>query len=620
MVSFDSAAKSGYPLKDWGNWQTEDWYDFLKDFDEPEYPELWKVDLQFGGQDLAKVLSETYPVREYFGDIVEEKYFNKRRIRNASFYQQEVAHILWKRIPYISIPPQTETNSWFSKTGRHKELRFGSFVMLVQPKVDFVLVAIDLRECYATLGYDWSVFKPPYYVVTMVRKQMAKSWITNLLEIAHKNLPTNRSGLTWTEINELTKPKVSRLVEIRDFQTIPEMKLLNWSDSSIIMDYMELSPNPLRPFLWYLELQPAQYNSRYSEKGNWFIPYGRLTRKLFGDVFTDGYLAHQRYMLGGKKLFARTTPRKAWEYNQNVAPHQESSWETEMVLEPENPVAGWYDSRDNSVNINLANKGLRNEALEDNYVGLFDTIAHEYGHQVTYDDTADTLPNPYANPYSPITHVRSPYQTEFAAFMVQTGGDFARSKLLAVLHPSCHYEILQKLPMDDKGFISDETLDNFFSGLDLVNNADVVIQAKRIVDYPQIPAWHKEWLKHFIRYVDTGTSAETKSSYSSDTYGRVMNKHLCPICEGPIPNAEHEGKYPGAMSRWDNVSEICSMCGSAEAMSPLLNPDARMLMQASREFDDFELWREGVLLGRPAVVEMQQASMEAAKKLREMED
>jgi hypothetical protein len=441
MVSFDSAAKSGYPLKDWGNWQNEDWYDFLKDFDEPEHPELWKIDLQFGGQDLAKVLSETYPVREYFGDIVEEKYFGKGSWDHKRYYQQEMAHILWKNIPYLSIPAQTAANSWFSKTGRHKDLKFGSFVVLVQPKVDFVLVAIDLRECYATAGYDWSVFKPPYYVVTMVRKQMAKSWITDLLEIAHKNLTHNRSGLTWTEINELTTPKVSRLVEIRDFQTIPNMKLLNWKDSSIIMDYMELSPNPLRPFLWYLELQPAQYNSRYSQKGNWFIPYGRLTKKLFGDVFTDGYLAHQRYMLGGKKVYARTTPRKAWEYNQNVAPHKESSWE-----------------------------------------------------------------------------------------------------------------------------------------------------------------------------------AEAKTSYSSDTYGIVMNKHLCPICEGPIPNAEHEGKYPGAMSRWDNVSEICSMCGSAEAMSPLLNPDARMLMQASREFDDFDLWREGVLLGRPAVEEMQRASMEAAKKLREMED
>lgn len=441
MVSFDSAAQSGYPINDWGNWQDEYWYDFLKDFDEPEHPELWKIDLQIGGQDLAKVLSETYPVYEYFGDIVEEKYFVGVHSRWRG--KHEIAHQLWKNIPYISIPAQTDTNSWFSKTGRHKELKFGSFVVLVQPKVDFVLVAIDLRECYATVGYDWSVFKPPYYVVTMVRKQMAKRWITDLLDMAHKKLTTNRSGKTWTEINELTTPKVSRLVEIRDFQTIPNMKLLNWNDSSIIMDYMELSPNPLRPFLWYLELQPAQYraNLGYDRKGNWFIPYGRLTKKLFGNVHTDGFFAHQRYMLGGKKQFARTTPRKAWEYNQNTAPHQESSWE-----------------------------------------------------------------------------------------------------------------------------------------------------------------------------------AETKTSYSSDTYGRVMNKHLCPICEGPIPNAEHEGKYPGAMSRWDNVSEICSICGSAEAMSPLLNPDARMLMQASREFDDFDLWREGVLLGRPAVVEMQQASMDAAKILREMED
>jgi len=598
MVSFDSAAASGYPMSEWGNWQDEYWYDFLKDFDEPEYPELWKVDLQFGGQDLAKVLSETYPVYEYFGDIVEDKYFNKRRFvytKPSRFNYQEIAHILWKQIPYISIPAQTETNSWFSKRGRHKELRFGSFVMLVQPRVDFVLVAIDLRECYATLGYDWSVFKPPYYVVTMVSKEMAKSWITNLLEMAHKKLPTNRSGLTWTEINELTTPKVSRLVEIRDFETMPDMKLLNWTDSSIIMDYMEVSPNPLRPFLWYLELQPAQYNSRYSEKGNWFIPYGRLTKKLFGDVYADGYLAHQRYMLGGKKLYARTTPRKAWEYNQNVAPHKESSWEAEMVLEPENPHAGWYNPEQDAVTINLA--GV-NELKINN---LVDVMAHEYGHKATTQDTF------------------SPYQREFAAFMVQTQGNFSLSKMLTFLQPRCHPEILQQLPSEN-GIISDETLDNYFSTLDIQSDPTVVEYAKFLTQQPEYPNNSKDLLKHFIRYVETGTSAETKTSYSSDTYGRVMNKHLCPICEGPIPNAEHEGKYPGAMSRWDNVSEICSMCGSAEAMSPLLNPDARMLMQASREFDDFDLWREGVLLGRPAVEEMQRASMEAAKKLKEMEE
>jgi len=40
----------------------------------------------------------------------------------------------------------------------------------------------------------------------------------------------------------------------------------------------------------------------------------------------------------------------------------------------------------------------------------------------------------------------------------------------------------------------------------------------------------------------------------------------CPRCKGPIPCAEHEGKYPGALSRRDNKTEICSACGMAEAL------------------------------------------------------
>ncbi len=447
MVSFDSAAQSGYPINDWGNWQDEYWYDFLKDFDEPEHPELWKIDLQFGGQDLAKVLSETYPVREYFDDIVEEKYFDKRN-SHTSFYRHEIAHQLWKNIPYISIPAQTDTNSWFSKTGRYKELKFGSFVVLVQPKVDFVLVAIDLRECYATVGYDWSVFNPPYYVVTMVRKQMAKRWITDLLDMAHKNLTTNRSGKTWTEINELTTPKVSRLVEIRDFQTIPNTKLLNWNDSSIIMDYMELSPNPLRPFLWYLELQPAQYraNLGYDRKGNWFIPYGRLTKKLFGNVHTDGIFAHQRYMLGGKKQFARTTPRKAWEYNQNVAPHRESSWEAE----------------------------------------------------------AETF------------------------------------------------------------------------------NSENLYEIMMAHDYTTLP-----------------------------------KRGLCPICDGAIPNNETPGAYPGALSRFDNETEVCSACGSAEALTPMFSEEGKDLMVAGIQNDEWDWWKAGVLMGREPVDEMMEASKKAHEIMKE---
>lgn len=48
-----------------------------------------------------------------------------------------------------------------------------------------------------------------------------------------------------------------------------------------------------------------------------------------------------------------------------------------------------------------------------------------------------------------------------------------------------------------------------------------------------------------------------------------MKKPKCPICSGPIPNALHEGKYAGALSRVDNETEICSECGVMEAMQDL---------------------------------------------------
>ena len=30
----------------------------------------------------------------------------------------------------------------------------------------------------------------------------------------------------------------------------------------------------------------------------------------------------------------------------------------------------------------------------------------------------------------------------------------------------------------------------------------------------------------------------------------------CPICGGAIPNEEHKGKYPGALSRYDNEGSL----------------------------------------------------------------
>ena len=48
----------------------------------------------------------------------------------------------------------------------------------------------------------------------------------------------------------------------------------------------------------------------------------------------------------------------------------------------------------------------------------------------------------------------------------------------------------------------------------------------------------------------------------------------CPRCGGGIPNDHAEGAYPGALSRLDNTTEICSACGSDEAWFNFVNPGA----------------------------------------------
>jgi hypothetical protein len=42
---------------------------------------------------------------------------------------------------------------------------------------------------------------------------------------------------------------------------------------------------------------------------------------------------------------------------------------------------------------------------------------------------------------------------------------------------------------------------------------------------------------------------------------------ICPSCKGYIPNNLTPGAYPGALSRKDNKTEICSACGTAEALA-----------------------------------------------------
>jgi hypothetical protein len=46
--------------------------------------------------------------------------------------------------------------------------------------------------------------------------------------------------------------------------------------------------------------------------------------------------------------------------------------------------------------------------------------------------------------------------------------------------------------------------------------------------------------------------------------------NLCPRCQRGVPSDKHRGEYPGALSRTDNETEICSNCGISEALEQVI--------------------------------------------------
>ena len=231
-------------------------------------------------------------------------------------------------------------------------------------------------------------------------------------------------------------------------------------------------------------------------------------------------------------------------------------------------IGGWYQPETDQVHINLSNQGFRDDALEDKYTGLFDTLAHEYGHKVTWAD----MPNPleevmdFTKPYAPF------YANEFAAFMVQTEGDFERSRVLAVLHPACFMHILSQLPYDtdhEGAFISDETLEEFFSTLDIESNRDLLFVAQRLITYPDIPEPHKEFMTQFLDYANKSFEAESfyvneKCDDCGISFGNPARENMVwMITIGDWDEAKkvllfcnecHEEQYDE--SDWDNIIEF----------------------------------------------------------------
>jgi RNA polymerase subunit RPABC4/transcription elongation factor Spt4 len=55
-----------------------------------------------------------------------------------------------------------------------------------------------------------------------------------------------------------------------------------------------------------------------------------------------------------------------------------------------------------------------------------------------------------------------------------------------------------------------------------------------------------------------------------------MSTDVCPRCRGFIPNDVTPGAFPGALSRTDNETEICSECGTFEAIEQWFLPTGLM--------------------------------------------
>lgn len=59
----------------------------------------------------------------------------------------------------------------------------------------------------------------------------------------------------------------------------------------------------------------------------------------------------------------------------------------------------------------------------------------------------------------------------------------------------------------------------------------------------------------------------------------------CPRCGDFIPRNESPGEYPGAISRTDNATEICSTCGQAEGVEEMFGTLLpQELWHASQQF------------------------------------
>ena len=418
MVSFDAATMFGTKFEDMGTWEPVFHEEFaeLKD----TAPEVWLFEVD----------------ENHFIEADERRFDAKWTPRSESF---------WERQRTLSLPRLSNQRRQVTNNSPRINVRPTKFVALTQPNSREVLLLVPTKFYWDAHFHESDTVsekaKPPFYLQIIVDEMVLKSFL------------------------DIRSCEISVLTEIRDFDyRLPDIKLLNWMDSSALLDYVDVAPNPLRPFLWYLELQP------FKSPDNRKLNVGRI------------------------------------DYDRPKLPR--------LVYRP----YGFY--------------------------------------------------NPYAN---------NRYYG-----LLPTTGDGSESLTKSSKVPSISWNH------------HNHSLDWF-------------------------------WEKSMIQWVGDSPeyqaeSFNTKNGYDimmAHNYTTLPKRGLCPICNGAIPTNENPGAYPGATSRFDNDTEVCSACGSAEALTPMFSEEGKDLMIVAMQDDDWYLWKAGVLLGREPVDEMLDMSKRATEIMKE---
>tara|TARA_R110001599_G_scaffold29011_7_gene99714 strand:+ start:2918 stop:6484 length:3567 start_codon:yes stop_codon:yes gene_type:complete len=124
-------------------------------------------------------------------------------------------------------------------------------------------------------------------------------------------------------------------------------------------------------------------------------------------------------------------------------------------------------------------------------------------------------------------------------------------------------------------------------------------------------------------------AGKQRASYGKDIQNVVADYRaesergpICPICYNYIPNNQTPGAYPGALARYDNETEICSECGSAEALAGMMaGPEAIAEWENSeRTWRDYQILIMATKSNIPEIMFGRGPEMEQLRELQKKMD